>query len=80
MTRIATTKDTASPTMSAETKLGVAKSARPFWARSKTVAAPSVGIASRNENSAAVFVLRPASWPPRIVVMDRDAPGHNEKP
>ena len=38
--------------------------------------APSVGMASRNENSAAVFVSSPRSLPPTMVVIDRDEPGH----
>ena len=36
-------------------------------------------MARRNEKSAAVAVERPESWPPTMVDIDRDAPGHSAK-
>ena len=37
-----------------------------------------MGSASRNENSAAVAVDRPVSWPATIVLIDRDIPGQSD--
>ena len=42
---------------------------------SNTVAAPSAGSASKNENSAAVAVDRPVSWAVTMVDIERDVPG-----
>ena len=41
------------------------------------MAAPSVGMASRNEKSAAAAVLTPPSWAPTIVVIEREEPGQS---
>src|SRR5687767_7201872 len=74
ITAHATTNDTTNPTAS-EPPPPASKMSRDLYASYK-VAAPSVGKPSKNENSAAVRVDKPASWPPRMVHIDREAPGH----
>src|ERR1035437_3527554 len=51
-----------------------------FICRDSTSAAPRIaGIERRNENSMAVFLLRPENIPPEIVVPDLDKPGRRAK-
>src|SRR5688572_22894022 len=47
--------------------------------RSCANAADIVGIATKNENSAAAVPLNPAAMPPMIVAPERDTPGTSAK-
>src|SRR5258708_9780726 len=78
ITAQATTNETTSPTASSAPPIEPKRAARDLYSSSR-VAAPSVGSAKRNENSADVEVSRPASCPATIVVIDRDEPGQREK-
>ena len=66
-------KATEKPIESAGRDSGVNSSG--VLARSKTVAANIVGIASKKENKVAVFLDSPRVSPPMIVAPDRETPG-----
>src|SRR5258706_15116199 len=74
----ATKKETINPTQTGAPPTDEASSWRVLRPSYK-VAAPKVGSASRNENSAAVAVESPVAWPATIVHIERDAPGQSEK-
>ena len=66
-------KDPIKPTSIKKIWFAVNKKLASF--RSKIVAAVIVGMASKNENSTAVFRFVPKKSPDMIVAADRDTPG-----
>ena len=75
--KIATTKDPINPISKIKYSWGVKE--KLLLIKSSPVAASMVGIASKNENSTAVFLFVPSNKAGIIVAADRETPGIIER-